>query len=98
MGIIKARDLKYEYFKYDDNGQTQESQTAVDSVNLDIREGQFISILGHNGSGKSTLAKHMNALLIPTEGTMWVDGKRYRCHGRTVGNPTDRGNGISEPG
>ena len=75
MGIIKARDLKYEYFKYDDNGQTQESQTAVDSVNLDIREGQFISILGHNGSGKSTLAKHMNALLIPTEGTMWVDGK-----------------------
>ena len=75
MGIIKARDLKYEYFKYDDNGQTQESQTAVDSVNLDIREGQFIAILGHNGSGKSTLAKHMNALLIPTEGTMWVDGK-----------------------
>lgn len=68
------------------------------AVNLDIREGQFISILGHNGSGKSTLAKHMNALLIPTEGTMWVGWKRYRCHGRTVGNPTDRGNGISEPG
>ena len=75
MGIIRARNLKYEYFKYDDNGQTQESQTAVDCVNLDIQRGQFISILGHNGSGKSTLAKHMNALLIPTEGTMWVDGK-----------------------
>ena len=44
-------------------------------MNLDIRAGQFISILGHNGSGKSTLAKHMNALLIPTEGTLWVDGK-----------------------
>ena len=75
MGIIKAKNLKYNYLKYDDNGQPSESHTAVDNVNLDIRAGQFISILGHNGSGKSTLAKHMNALLIPTEGTLWVDGK-----------------------
>lgn len=75
MGIIKARNVKYDYFKYDDNGQPTESQTAVDHVDLDIKEGQFISILGHNGSGKSTLAKHMNALLIPTEGILWVDGK-----------------------
>lgn len=74
MGIIKAKNLKYDYLKYDDNGQPTESHTAVDYVNLDIQEGQFISILGHNGSGKSTLAKHMNALLIPTEGTLWVDG------------------------
>lgn len=74
MGIIKSRKLKYDYLKYDDDGQPMDSFTAVDDVNLDIKEGQFISILGHNGSGKSTLAKHMNALLIPTEGTLWVDG------------------------
>ena len=75
MGIIKARNVKYDYFKYDDNGQPTVSQTAVDHVDLDIKEGQFISILGHNGSGKSTLAEHMNALLIPTAGILWVDGK-----------------------
>lgn len=74
MGIIKSRKLKFDYLKYDDNGQVTDAYTAVDDVNLDIREGQFISILGHNGSGKSTLAKHMNALLVPTEGTLWVDG------------------------
>ena len=74
MEIIKARKLKYDYFKYDENGQASESQTAVEDVDLDIQPGQFISILGHNGSGNSTLAKHMNALLIPTEGTIWVDG------------------------
>ena len=74
MEIIKARKLKYDYLKYDENGQASESQTAVEDVDLDIQPGQFISILGHNGSGKSTLAKHMNALLIPTEGTIWVDG------------------------
>lgn len=74
MGIIKARKLKYDYFKYDDNGQPAESHTAIDYVDIDIEKGQFISILGHNGSGKSTLAKHMNALLLPTEGTLWVDG------------------------
>lgn len=74
MGIIKARNLKYDYIKYDENGQPSETHRAVDEVNLDICEGQFISILGHNGSGKSTLAKHINALLLPTEGTLWVDG------------------------
>ena len=74
MEIIKSRKLKYDYLKYDENGQASESPTAVEDVDLDIQPGQFISILGHNGSGKSTLAKHMNALLIPTEGTIWVDG------------------------
>lgn len=74
MEIIKARKLKHDYLKYDENGQASESSTAVEDVDLDIQPGQFISILGHNGSGKSTLAKHMNALLIPTEGTIWVDG------------------------
>lgn len=74
MGIIKARNVKYDYIKYDDSGQPSESYRAVDDVNLDISKGQFISILGHNGSGKSTLAKHINALLVPTEGTLWIDG------------------------
>ena len=74
MGIIKARKLKYDYIKYDENGQQEDSYTAVRQVDLDIAQGQFIAILGHNGSGKSTLAKHMNALLIPTDGTIWIDG------------------------
>ncbi len=74
MGIIKAKKLGFEYVKYDDNGNVQEGSHAIESVDLDIKEGQFIAVLGHNGSGKSTLAKHMNALLLPTEGTLWVDG------------------------
>ena len=73
MGIIRASKLGYEYLKYDDDGKVEQTSRAVDDVNLDIREGQFIAILGHNGSGKSTLAKHINALLVPTEGTLWVD-------------------------
>lgn len=73
MGIIKAKKLGFQYVKYDDSGQVEETHHAVDGVDLDIQEGQFIAVLGHNGSGKSTLAKHMNALLIPTEGTLWVD-------------------------
>ena len=73
MGIIRASKLGYEYLKYDDDGNVEQTSRAVDDVNLDIREGQFIAILGHNGSGKSTLAKHINALLVPTEGTLWVD-------------------------
>ena len=75
MGIIKALKLGFDYFKYDDDGNASEPQRAVKDVDLDIEEGEFIAILGHNGSGKSTLAKHMNALLLPTEGTMWIDGR-----------------------
>jgi energy-coupling factor transport system ATP-binding protein len=73
MGIIKAIKLGFDYLRYDDDGNVQETQRAVNDVNLDIEAGEFIAILGHNGSGKSTLAKHLNALLIPTEGTLWVD-------------------------
>lgn len=73
MGIIKAFKLGFDYLKYDDDGNVQETQRAVNDVNLDIEAGDFVAILGHNGSGKSTLAKHMNALLLPSEGTLWVD-------------------------
>lgn len=74
MGIVKTEDLVYEYIRRDEEGNVEGITRAVDEVNLDIRQGEFIAILGHNGSGKSTLAKHINAILNPTEGTVWVDG------------------------
>lgn len=74
MGIIKARDVTFEYIQRDEEGNVEGIITAVDNVSLDIQKGDFIAILGHNGSGKSTFAKHINALLTPTEGTLWVDG------------------------
>ena len=74
MGIIKAFKLGFDYLKYDEDGNVQDTQRAVNDVNLDIEAGQFVAVRGHNGSGKSTLAKHLNALLLPTEGTLWVDG------------------------
>ena len=75
MGIIKTKNLIYEYIRRDDEGNVEDIVKAVDDVSLNIHAGEFIAILGHNGSGKSTLAKHMNAILNPTEGTIWVDGK-----------------------
>lgn len=75
MSMIKTEHLIFEYEKRDEEGNIIGTHRAIDEVNLDIQPGQFIAILGHNGSGKSTLAKHMNAILAPTEGTMWVDGK-----------------------
>ena len=74
MGIIKAKDVTFEYIKRDEEGNIEGKTTAVDKVSLDIKQGDFIAILGHNGSGKSTLAKHMNAILYPSDGTLWVDG------------------------
>ena len=74
MGIIKAVKLAFDYLKYDEDGNVQETQRAVDGVDIDIKEGQFVAILGHNGSGKSTFAKHINALLLPSDGTIWSDG------------------------
>ena len=75
MGIIKAKQLVHEYIRRDEEGNVESIQTALDHIDLDVQPGQFIAILGHNGSGKSTLAKHINALLTPTEGSLWVDGK-----------------------
>lgn len=74
MGIVRTSDLVYEYIRRDEEGNVEGITTAVDQVSLDIEQGEFIAILGHNGSGKSTLAKHLNAILNPTEGTVWVDG------------------------
>ena len=75
MGIIKIKDLIYEYARHDDEGNVESVVRAVDNVNLDVKKGEFIAVLGHNGSGKSTMAKHINAILIPTEGTVWIAGK-----------------------
>lgn len=75
MSMIKTDDLVFEYKKFDEEGNVIGVHRAIDEVNLDIKPGQFIAILGHNGSGKSTLAKHMNAILVPSGGTMWVDGR-----------------------
>ncbi len=75
MGIIQTDKLVFEYIRRDENGNVEGINRAVDEVDLDIKQGDFVAILGHNGSGKSTLAKHLNAILYPTEGTVWVDGK-----------------------
>ena len=74
MGIVKTKDLVYEYIRRDEEGNVEGITKAIDQVDLDITQGEFIAILGHNGSGKSTLAKHINAILYPTEGSVWVDG------------------------
>ena len=75
MSIIEAKQLVHEYIRRDEEGNVESIQTALDHVDLHVEPGQFIAILGHNGSGKSTLAKHINALLMPNEGTLYVDGK-----------------------
>ena len=73
--MVQSEKLIYEYEKRDEEGNVIGMNRAIDGVDIDIPEGSFVAILGHNGSGKSTLAKHMNAILVPTGGTMWVDGR-----------------------
>lgn len=75
MDIIQTEHLVYEYAKLDEEGNITGTSRAIDGVDIDIRQGQFVAVLGHNGSGKSTFAKHLNAILVPTAGTVWVDGK-----------------------
>ncbi len=72
--MIKTNKLVFEYIRRDDEGNVEGISRALDEVELNVNKGEFVAILGHNGSGKSTLAKHLNALLFPTEGTVWVDG------------------------
>ena len=74
MGIVQAKNLTFEYIRRDEEGNVEGITTAVDNVNIDIKAGDFVAVLGHNGSGKSTFAKHLNALVMPTEGTVYVDG------------------------
>lgn len=78
MAIIETRDLVFDYIRRDEEGSVEGIITAVDNVSLSVKQGEFIAILGHNGSGKSTLAKHFNAILYPTEGTVFVDGMDTR--------------------
>lgn len=82
MGIIKARKVAYDYLRLDDEGKVESRSRAVDGVDLDVQEGDFVAILGHNGSGKSTLAKHINAILLPSEGNVYVDGKDTKDEAR----------------
>lgn len=74
MDMIKVRDLAFEYIRRDEEGNVEFISRAIDGVSLDVKKGDFIAILGANGSGKSTLAKHINAILYPTEGSVWVNG------------------------
>ena len=73
--MVKAEQVVFEYIRRDEDGNVEEIKRAVDGVSLNVKPGEFIAILGHNGSGKSTFAKHLNALLLPTEGTVFIDGK-----------------------
>ena len=82
--FIKASGLTHEYFRRDEDNNVEEIEVAVDHVDLSVKEGDFIAILGHNGSGKSTLAKHINALLTPSEGTMIVNGMDIADRDKTL--------------
>ena len=72
--MIKIKNLVHEYIRRDEEENVVDIKKAVDNINIDVKPGQFVALLGHNGSGKSTLAKHINAILYPTEGAVWVNG------------------------
>ncbi len=84
MGIVEAKNLTFEYIRRDEEGNVEGITTAVDNVNIDIKAGDFVAVLGHNGSGKSSFAKHLNALVMPTEGTVYVDGMDTKDSGNTL--------------
>ena len=75
MAIIESKNVSFDYIRRDEEGNVEGITRAVDNVSLSVEQGDFIAILGHNGSGKSTFAKHINAILYPTEGSVFVDGK-----------------------
>ncbi len=78
MNMIRAEKLVFEYEKRDEDCNVIGTSRAIDGMDIDVKEGQFIAVLGHNGSGKSTFAKHLNAILVPTDGTVWVDGRNTK--------------------
>ncbi len=78
MNMIRAEKLVFEYEKRDEECNVIGTSRAIDGMDIDVKEGQFIAVLGHNGSGKSTFAKHLNAILVPTDGTVWVDGRNTK--------------------
>ncbi len=82
VGIIKASKLIFDYIRRDEEDQIQEVDRALDGVDVDIRKGDFVAVLGHNGSGKSTFAKHINGILLPTEGTVWISDMDTRDAGQ----------------
>ena len=84
MGIVKAKNLTFEYIRRDEDGNVEGITKAVDNVSIDIKQGDFVAVLGYNGSGKSTFAKHLNALVMPTEGTVWVHGMDTREEANTL--------------
>ena len=84
MGIVKAKNLTFEYIRRDEDGNVEGITKAVDNVSIDIKQGDFVAVLGHNGSGKSTFTKHLNALVMPTEGTVWVDSMDTREEENTL--------------
>ena len=74
MGIIKTSKLIFDYIRRDEEENIEEVNRAIDDVSIEIKEGQFVAVLGHNGSGKSTFAKQLDAILLPTDGTVWIQG------------------------
>ena len=94
--MIHAEKLIYEYDKRDEEGNIIGAERAIDGVDIDVPQGSFVAILGHNGSGKSTLAKHMNAILVPTGGTMWVDGRDTKIRAELWNVRQTAGMGIPE--
>lgn len=74
MDIIRAQDLSCEYIRRNEEGEVDSINQAIDGINFNINKGDFVAILGHNGSGKSTLAKAINAIISPSDGTLWVKG------------------------
>lgn len=80
MVIIRTEKLSFDYIRRDEEDNVESIQRAVDDVSIDVQEGEFIAVLGHNGSGKSTFAKHLNSILMPTEGSVWIDGMDTSDH------------------
>lgn len=72
--MVKAQNITFKYHKHNEQGKIEESFTALDNLNLDVKKGEFVVIVGHNGSGKSTFAKHLNAILTPMEGILLIKG------------------------